>query len=328
MSTVATNSVALNQSRGAALPSPGLSWGWIARPVLIASVVPLASVIEAPWVWAASLLVIGMPHGAYDLAAIHRASQRRAGSTAAVFAVYTAIMLGCVAAFMLAPTWTLAGFLVLTAHHFGLSDSVATRGGRRHARSVHAAAFARGLVVIAAPFAFQPELAWEPFAAMSSVADDPVAVNTGAVRVAAGMIAAGGLLVVASHSIALASRSMLGEATEELVVPALVVLVSMVAPPLLVVGVYFVAVHASGHCLRAVDPVIGGGRASIRRALHIHRVSSVLLLPSVLIVVGMALGVFGSLQMESLAYAFILFCVFATLPHHLLWFFGLPGSRA
>ncbi len=318
--------------RGSAtLPAPGRSLVWLLRPALIASAVPLALVVEASWVWAAALVAFGMPHGAYDLAAIHRETRRNARRTAGVFALYTAVMLACAAAFVVAPAAALVAFLVLTAHHFGVSDSVATRGGRRAGAFAHAAAFARGAVVIGAPFAFQPEPAWAPFAAMTGLVGPVQALDAEAIRLAGAWATAAGLVLVSAHALRLASRSAsdrsgLSGAAEELIVPVVVALAAMVAPPLLVVGVYFVAVHASGHCFRAVSPSHGPAAASVRRGWRTHRASAPLLVPSLAIVAGMAL-LFGGLTMETLAYGFILFCVFATLPHHLLWMLGVPGGR-
>ncbi|MEL7483760.1 MAG: hypothetical protein AAFN41_05325, partial [Planctomycetota bacterium] len=83
---------------------------------------------------------------------------------------------------------------------------------------------------------------------------------------------------------------------------------------------------ALGHCLRAVDPVAGGGAPTVQRAIGVHWSSLTLLVPSVAIVLTMAAMSFGGMDVESVAYAFILFCVFATLPHHLLWMFGIPGA--
>ncbi|MEO0631163.1 MAG: Brp/Blh family beta-carotene 15,15'-dioxygenase, partial [Planctomycetota bacterium] len=186
MSSVPTSLPISTPSREAATPSPGLSLGWLARPLIVAAAIPLAAAIDPAWIWAVSLLIIGMPHGAYDLAAIHRLTARRLGRTSAVFSAYTAIMLACVAAFVVAPTVTLAAFLVLTAHHFGISDSVATRGGQRHGWFAHAAGFARGLVVISSPFAFQPDLAWAPFVAMGELVGGTVPLNEAAVRLTAG----------------------------------------------------------------------------------------------------------------------------------------------
>ena len=307
---------------------------WLARPALILAVIPLAGVLNPSWIWVASLAVVGMPHGAYDLAAVHRATGRRLGPTAVIFGIYTAIMLACVFAFVAAPTITLVAFLVLTAHHFGISDSVATRGGQRHTWFSHMAAFARGLAVIAAPFAFQPNAAWAPFAAMGGLVGGlvggpvggPAALDVGLVSTIAAGVTAFGLSVVALQALLLASRSRAAHAAEELVIPSLVVLVSMVAPPLMVIGMYFVAVHASGHCLRAVDPKSQSGEPSFRRAIGTHHASILLLVPSVVIVLALAIMGFGGVDADALAYAFILFCVCATLPHHLLWLRGI-GSR-
>lgn len=299
-----------------------------ARPAIIVVASATATVgylgpEQGAWIWVASLLLFGMPHGAYDLAALRRSSDRPWRA----FACYTLIMLVCAGAFALSPAASIASFLLLTAHHFGISDSVVTRGRFPRAIGDHLAGLARGLVVIASPFVFYPDAAWEPFQSVANLLPAPAAVDTSTVITFAAL--AMGLGLVASIgviAVLIRQRRWLC-VSEECGVIGGMVLLSALADPLAAVAVYFVVVHASGHCMRAHVPGKPTREPAFSNAVRTHRESLALLLPSVVITIGGAVWLFGGLSSSTMALSFILFCVIATLPHHLVWLGMFAGRQ-
>ncbi len=337
-----------------ALRGPG-----IAAVLLLLLVACIYAVYRPPassdwWLWVLSLVVVGMPHGAYDLAVFLRTS--RSKSHAALrFGGYTLVMVACIAALMLFPVPTAVAFLLLAAHHFGLGDSVWTRNrplraepspARRVLR--HAAATGRGVAVIFAPFVFSPLAAWSPFGTIAGLVAGTGPLGLGSLT--APMIAAGAgglvilgllaqlawacsMLVMRSRGGAVASAAsqahsavparLLGAGLlEEWGTIAAVLVLSAVAPPLVAIGAYFVLVHASGHCARALVPARRAPAPGLGNAWRVHVESLPLLVVSVLMVLGLAwwFGLAGGvLAAESLGLSFLGFCIVATLPHHLLW---------
>jgi len=309
---------------------------WAARPFLLL-LVGIAAVLVQPdagagaWLWVAALLVVGMPHGAYDLEAMRRLVGDR-GRIGALFAAYALVMAGCVALLVAAPVWSLVGFLLLAAHHFGVSDSVWTRGTIVRGPLDHLAGLGRGLCVIAAPFVFEPIAAWAPFGEIALAIRDTPPPNAGAIAAAATVaLCIGAVLVLATPLWRRHDRWQMRE--EWLTVGAYLAMASD-TPPLLAIGVYFMLVHAAGHCGRARgvgDPLRRGGPVQrLANALRVHRDSTWLLVPSIAMVLAGAwfLGGFGA---RPIALSFLLFCAAATLPHHLLWLgwrFGVAPRRA
>jgi Brp/Blh family beta-carotene 15,15'-monooxygenase len=308
---------------------------WAARPFLLL-LVGLAAILTHPnpdagaWLWVAALLVAGMPHGAYDLEAMRRLMGSR-GRTAALFSAYALVMAGCIALFLAAPAWSLVGFLLLAAHHFGVSDSVWTRGAIVRSASDHFAGLGRGLCVIFAPFVFQPLPSWAPFGEIARAIGEASPPEADAIAAAAAVPLCIGLaLVVVTPLWRRGERPQLRE--EWLTIAAYLAMAS-VTPPLLAIGAYFMLVHAAGHCGRARgvgDPLQQGG--AVRRlanAVRVHRESVWLLVPSIAMVL-VGAWFLGGLGTRAIALSFLLFCAVATLPHHLLWLgwrFGVAPPR-
>ncbi|MEO1009063.1 MAG: beta-carotene 15,15'-dioxygenase, Brp/Blh family [Planctomycetota bacterium] len=292
----------------------------LAAVVLGVAGVGVSGALAGSWVWVMALVVAGMPHGAYDLAEM----QRRWGLRGAMrsFVPYAAAFVSCGLAFVVAPVVVLLAFLVLTMVHFGLSD---TRHLRIRASGLdggllgRALAFAHGGVVIAAVFAFQPGVSWRPFAEIAGLvggAAGPMGVPIAALQAAAVLVmAVGGLVVAASAVIAWRHDTRMA-AAEIIGVPLLAVASASALPPLLAVGMYFVCVHATRHCVRVGDR----GDGALRAFARTHALSVPLLVPSLAIVGLLALPFAELGWVPAFALAFLLFCVVATLPHHALWF--------
>ena len=291
--------------------------GYAAVLVLLA-ITAACVILEPPptsgaWLWVAALFIVGMPHGAYDLAAIRRTSPNWR-TTARRFSAYTLILLACLGLFLLLPAAAVVAFLFLAAHHFGISDSVWTRGRVNLAFSEHLVGLGRGLVVLFSPFAFQPSASLAPFVSIVQLVrtlPDPQPTAIASVAIILVLI---GFALVSAASL-LPSR---GGRTEEWATLAAVVALSAFAPPLVAIGSYFLVIHAFGHCLRASTPGQPVHARHLSNALRVHLDSIPLLVPSVLIVLLLARFIPGPSE-QAIAVSFLGFCIVATLPHHLFW---------
>lgn len=296
------------------------SWPvWTLRPLLLVGLALIAVWLPASagaWLWVLGLVLFGMPHGAYDLAALCRISAG-ARQVSTRMAIYAAIMLITAVLVLAAPVICVVCFLLLSAHHFGVSDSVWTRGRVRPAVRQHLAGFSHGLVVIGAVFLFGPQAAWAPFAAISGLAGDAVTIKPALIAGISGACVGLGALgaVVASVVLRRPGRELI----EQWSVLAGATLLAALAPPLLAIAGYFLLVHAAGHCVRASTPGAPAAEPGAKNAARVHVASLPLLVPSLAIVTACAHTLFGGVSAVQLAYSFIFFCVLATLPHHLIW---------
>jgi len=275
------------------------------------------------FLWALALVFLGMPHGACDLAAMR---DRAAGwqGTLAAMARYTLVLLACALAFWAAPTPTLLAFLVLTMVHFGRSDAPVLLG-----LDSRAAACAWGAVVIAGPLAFWPAVAWAPFGVIAQLAGGRADLDAQAAGVLSALAASllAGSLCVLGVSVAHAWRAgRASAAASSLAAASTAVAAAALLPPLMAVGLYFLGVHALLHCLRVGregKPALG----PLAALACAHARSLPLLVPSLAIASLLALPFEAHGWIVAAALGFLLFCVAATLPHHLLWFEALapPG---
>lgn len=305
------------------LKTDALPWG--VRPLFLLALASLAYIlhaaIDAPswdaggaWIWFVALFIAGMPHGAYDLATIHRISQSTR-QTIRRFTLYTIIMIVCTALLLALPTIATIAFLMLAAHHFGISDSVWTRARIPTLRG-HLIGLSHGIVILTASFAFQPADAWAPFAHITAIFPHASALDPIIIAPIAGALLAIGLIATVAASIFVPQPR--NHLLEQWSVIAAMLAISALLPPLAAVGVYFLVVHASGHCLRADLPGKPAPRIGLANFLRVHRDSLPLLFPSIAIVIAGA-ALFTLPFIEAIALSFIFFCVIATLPHHLLW---------
>lgn len=284
---------------------------------VFAAIAPAVGTSAAPghWLWAASLLALGMAHGCFDLAAMHRSTKRTA-STALRFAIYTAVTLGSIGVFVLAPMLAVGSFFLIAMHHFGINDARFIVRGSPRSLWDHATGFAHGVIPIAVPFLRFPEEAWAPFAAIIGTTGANGAVPSEVLSLIATIfvVLAGGVLVGKLRELFMQGRGQ--AALSEAAVLVFAAAIGLIAHPLFAVAAYFIAVHALGHCL-AVSEGDPDGRC-VRRLARVHALSLPLLIPS-LAAVAISATLFDAGIVESLALAFLLFCVVATLPHHLLW---------
>ena len=119
------------------------------------------------WIFLASIVVFGLVHGACDLWLPGWVLGRAA--TGRFLAGFCLGYLGLAGAVLLLWRWqpglALAGFLLLTAWHWGSADAVLTAS---RSWRFGLLAWGRGLMVIAAPSAFHPQAAWQVLAPLAA----------------------------------------------------------------------------------------------------------------------------------------------------------------
>ena len=230
----------------------------------------------------ASVLVLGLPHGAVDhLAAARLGGDRPSHPFAAVAALYLLVGSAYLVAWRLAPAASFALFVALTWFHWGQGDLyvLVTLPERTHLRSraqrVLGLAVRGGLPMIVPLLSF-PETYREITRSVTGLFDpsaitvlDPV--FTVSVRLALG----GGLAALSIGALVIGYRRAEGvgrkrvwrlDAAETLFLWAFFLTV----PPVLAVGLYFCLWHSLRHVVRVIalgdgtdsmeptDPVVGG----------------------------------------------------------------------
>lgn len=297
------------------------AWAALAATLLM-TIITSPAPESGGWIWAIALFFIGMPHGGYDLDAIRQTTRgNRWRATLRPFTIYSLIMGASIAALVLTPTAALLAFLLLTIHHFGHSDSVWTRHNTPPPFIDRLSAWGHGTIVIAAPFLFFPAAAWAPFEAIANTLGTQIILTPEALKTAAAVMLAAAALALILGIARLLKAHRHADALRQSTVLALAFALAAVAPPLLTVGAYFLAVHAAAHCLTATSPPrTNAGTPSLSNFCRVHARSLPLLLPSIAIVLGLtALFTQEPSLLNRITLAFLLFCAAATLPHHMLW---------
>ena len=294
------------------------------------------------WLWAAAVFVVGLPHGAYDLAAMRRQDSggggergvvagvwrggRGVGRTAGRFGAYSAVTVAALALLVVFPAAVILGFLVLSSYHFGVSDAAWTRGRVGLSVRDRLTAWGQGGLAIFAPVALDPAGSLAPFGVMARSLGGELAVgNAGVIGVAACAL---GLVAVVIGVVGCAVRGEGGRVAETLGVVLGIGALAALVPPLVAVGVYFLVVHAGGHCWRACVPGGVSGSPGFLNAWRVHLESVALFVPSVVGVLVIAWVVFGGVGGREVALGFLVFCVFGTPAHHALWSGWFGGGSA
>lgn len=246
-----------------------------------------------PWPWIASLVVIGLPHGAADFAVSRHAWRGPVLVTVSLW--YLAAMAIVATCFLAAPAATIGCFAAASCWHFGVAH-LDTDGSVRHLGMRTTRALARGCGVLAVPLVAWPAATAAAATELAAFAASPAAAAglfpTPAV-VAAGvcLAAIGGVAVVAEACVEWSRRDGPARVRRLLVELAAIVALGWFAHPLFSVGVYFVVWHAwrqmeplaeslAGPPLRSWNAV---GAALVR----VHVAALPLLLPS-LVAIGAA----------------------------------------
>lgn len=242
----------------------------------------------AAWPWLASLVVVGLPHGAVDWAVTRRTCP--VGTTRRLAAAYLIGMLAVLGLFVAAPVPVIAVFAAVSVWHFGMAhvdgQTPPLDGGPL---TQGLAALARGGLVLAVPMARWPD-------ATAAVADRVVALATPrsatvdsaavcriGIILAAATFAAFAVEAVRSWWQPAARRRTVATGAEMAAFAAL----GLTTAPLFAVGLYFLCWHAWRQML-LVAPVVTGGTptdgASLGRTLlAIHAAALPLLVPTWLV---------------------------------------------
>ena len=257
-----------------------MAWGWTGLGVAWGSVG--LSVALSPWIadappvlwlvpWAASVLVLGLPHGALDplVPFRMRGEPLRPGRVAAFCAGYLAIAVGVVGLWRAAPVAAAVGFVALTWAHWGQGDVFALRalGWDRHLASrahLAAAGVVRGALPMLVPLAAQPKEYATVLGDLVRLFDPALAAVTAeAVASTAGVAQAGAVVLFGGYAVWTAVAAARGGAWRSAAldmgeVAALAGFFALL-PPLWSVGLYFCTWHALRHLAR-LEPVVAPRR--------------------------------------------------------------------
>ena len=266
----------IRRPRGAppvAWPRLGLAVAW-GGVVLSLALAPWIREAPAGWwlaPWAASVVVLGLPHGALDPLVPFRMlpAEPRAGRLAAFCVAYLALAALVVAVWAAAPAAAAVGFVVLTWAHWGQGDVFALRAygwdGHLPTRAHLAlAGVVRGALPMAVPLAAQPDAYADVLASLAGLfapdaAADARALAVGAaapVRVALGVLLSA--YAVLGGVAAWRRRAWRAFTLDAAEVGALTAFFAWL-PPLWSVGVYFCLWHALRHLAR-LEPVVAPRR--------------------------------------------------------------------
>ncbi len=244
----------------------------------------------APLPWLVSLVVVGLPHGAADLAVTRRIGR---GSVARVFSIYLACMVAVFALFMAAPVPLIVLFAALSLWHFGMghADGQAppiVAGFQPRAR----AALARGAPVLGVPLAVWPAETASAILGLVGLVSSPTQFQWAQAAFATGLIQSVGQALLMVGAVALVAEiwatrgtpGALRRSRDTCVDLAVVAALGTAAPPLLSIGVYFLAWHAWRH-LGLLSPLVAGvephDRSSLWRAVvRLHAAALPLLVPT------------------------------------------------
>ncbi|MCZ2805546.1 Brp/Blh family beta-carotene 15,15'-dioxygenase [Modestobacter sp. VKM Ac-2983] len=261
---------------------PALAAGAVGAQLLA----PAALAQVAPAVALAGI-VLGVPHGAVDHMVPFWTSGRRpaAAALARVLAGYTAVAGVAVGALLLAPTTTVAVFLVASAVHFGRAEVVvsAEDAGRRVPGPGQDwwPTAAHGLAVVAVPLVLWPGPSADVLGRIAPGWQQPLPL---AGRAALGLGCLVALVVALRLQVGAGRRR---EAAELAGVAALFVVV----PPLVAFGVWFAGWHALRHTerlvslLRTTSPA-GGTWPALRRFAAHAALPTVVTLAAVVVLAG------------------------------------------
>ncbi|MGL4513333.1 MAG: Brp/Blh family beta-carotene 15,15'-dioxygenase [Lacipirellulaceae bacterium] len=310
--------------------TPAQRWlvGWLPPAIMaVAAGVELLSPYServAGWPFAMSLLVVGMPHGAADLAVSRRMGMFATRSSALRFvATYSAGMVGAFALLWMFPLATLGLFAALSAWHFGSADheDLAERCSKPATNGVRRASWvaARGSLILAVPFAARPAEATRVVVdVVTLVGGKAPTLDPDTVALTATCVVGGALAVWASD----ASASLLARRWRSVALDAVetlaIFLAAAVLHPLFSVGMYFVAWHSWRHTRRLVEFVAGERVTPLRSLLASHRASLPLLLPTIAATTAVAWWLAPERSVWWVAIVAIAAYVVVTPSHHML----------
>ena len=256
--------------------------GWLAGPGWSQRLAPLP--------WLVSLAVVGLPHGAADLAVTRRVGR---GSAARVFSLYLACMVAVFVLFMAAPVPLVVLFAALSVWHFGMghADGQTPPIGPSLLAQVRAA-LARGAPVLGVPLAIWPvETAAVVIRLVDLVGSPSQAERAGAAftaeairGVGIGLVILGALMLAVEAWATRREPGALRRSLDTVVEIGTIGVLGMTTDPLFAVGLSFLVWHAWRHLwllaplVTAVEPHDG---ATLWQALvRLHGAALPLLVPT------------------------------------------------
>jgi Brp/Blh family beta-carotene 15,15'-monooxygenase len=213
-------------------------------PAAVAAVTgPEWTGVAAPFPWLVSLVFVGLPHGAADLAVSRRAW--RGWPLAGLWAAYAVIMAIVATGFVVAPAFALAMFTALSCWHFGLADADLRLRPRCGWGSRGLAAAARGCVVLAVPLLAWTDATAEAATELVSLATPAAAeVGPASVRRMGVALAAVGIVAIGLEGMASAGvRGCLAAWARGLLDLVVIGACGWFTDPLFSVGTYFLFWH-------------------------------------------------------------------------------------
>lgn len=254
---------------------------------------PSWSISLGPLPWLISLVVVGLPHGAADLALSRRAW---CGTSLVVAWLVYGLTMACVAVvFMAAPWLTLAVFLALSVWHFGWAhagdDDPAAPGGIVRVAS----ALAHGGVVLGTPLIAWPAETTDHVTrllALTHRGHPPFEAGSGAVLTTGLIVGAIGLVSLGVEVLLTCRRDAAGRRLARLALETGVfAALGWCTAPLFSVGLSFLAWHGWRQMADLADAVVGvrpGSWPRLARALARIHVAAIPLLVPTWILIGAA----------------------------------------
>lgn len=296
--------------------------------VLVELLAPGMSAFFAGWPIVISLFLVGMPHGAADLAVnSHMTGSRTLGERLTKFAGYLVALTASLVFFLVSPSLALIMFVLISAIHFGLADARDLQ--RRHAGSTPPqltllSALARGCLVLGLPFFLSPSQSLSVFADVVALTGRSVpAIDTATVSMVAGVAVLAAALTQALIAVVRWQRRQAGIAGLELAETGVISLSFLFLHPLFAIGLYVLAWHSWRHMysLTKVLPQTsndGTWKRLLGSICRLHIESLPLLIPTVAVFGLLAWWRLEVWSSELLAALTVAFFAVVTLPHHLL----------
>lgn len=208
---------------------------------IIALAFPAAVDSWARWVFLASVVLLGLPHGAVDHVVMARLSATQVLSPkgvglVALYALSVGVML---ALWLFAPTPVFMGFILLTWFHWGQGDAWFIHAPP-FKRQWWATMLSRGSLPMLVPLVFHQAEYFQvarDFAGAAGV-DLPLYTESVAVSVAAGLVVVGCVMLEM-----ISVRRVVIE-------PIFLIAFFAIAPPIFAIAIYFCFWHASRHLVR------------------------------------------------------------------------------
>jgi Brp/Blh family beta-carotene 15,15'-monooxygenase len=256
----------------------GIPWLVLSGTILFATSTDEATETVGAWVLLASVLLIGLPHGACDFQLLKKddSEPRSLKNFSKVLTLYTLLAAVIAVLWFVLPEISLTAFLILTAWHFGSGDEVWSSSGS----VARVPAWVRGLMIVSAPLAFHRDDSAAVLNALVRSSDSPFVDLILDIAIYVFMASALVLVIYESH------RAFRFKSLEpaRIIEPVLIGTFFYLVSPLLAVAIYFVAVHSWRHVFRlelydrpgsevGEKGVIGSFVAFYRKALPITALS-------------------------------------------------------